>query len=289
MDNLSELFKIESFKYEDFVRKIMSRFLILTIALILSISAISACSSAEKTDTDDKASAGGAEQHGSAANEKINVENKPAENKVSDEKAAKMQADGLPELKKGEDYKTSVREKLLKADWKPARSKEADFCGSGETICDEFDEYEARTENDQTSFRWSKGNKFVEISTTGDSKYIYDGYASGKESLTVAQMERWETFWKKFKNAIDKKDSATLKVLMTEKIDGGGDVETASQRIAAIEESNMWESLRKTVAAGTKADKCDVPCRASKDSYLLFSYEKTEWKWSGLGGEGGGN
>lgn len=271
------------------MKKMMTKFLLLTIAVICSFAMFS-CASSEKANAG-KASGETAES-GSAANEKINAENKSSENKSSDENA-EMTQDGLPKFKKGDDYKTIVREKMLKANWKPARSKQADWCGTQEIICDKFDEYESRTKKDLVSFRWQKGNKFVEILTVGetqspDSGYKYDGYALEKDSMTVAQNERWKEFWDEFKTAINKKDKEKLKYLMTEKIDGGGAVETAEERIAAIESSDMWASMQKTVGEETKIDKCEKPCRASKDGYLIFEYDGHGWwKWSALGGEGG--
>lgn len=270
------------------MKQIIDRFSVLTIALIFSLGAISACSSTEKTAVENKGAASGGEQ---AANEKTTAENKTAENKASKADSA-MTQDGLPELKKGDDYKKIVREKMLKAGWKPARSNAADWCGSAEIVCDAFEEYEAATAK-YVSFRWQKGNKFVEILTVGetqtpDTGYEYDHYELEKDSQTVVQHERWNEFWNDFKTTVNKKDKERLKLLMTDKIDGGGDVETADQRIAAINESDMWTSMQKTVGEGTKIDKCDKPCRVTKDGYLIFTYEMANWKWSGLGGEGGG-
>lgn len=275
------------------MKRIINKFSILIIALVFSIGAISACSSASKTNAEDTGAAGGSEQSTAVANNKANAENKTAENKTSNEPAKETQADGLPELKKGEDYKTVVRGKMLKSGWKPARSENADWCGSRELVCDYFEEYEGGTKK-YVSFRWQKGSKFVEILTVGeslapDSGYTYDHYEVEKDSQTVVQHERWNEFWNDFKTAINKKDKEKLKYMMTEKIDGGGAVETAEERLAAIEESDMWSSMQKTVAEGTKIDKCDKPCRVSKDGYLVFTYERADWKWSGLGGEGGEN
>lgn len=268
------------------MKRIINKSIILIIALFFALSAISACNSTDKTTVENKGSAGGTEQ--SSTNDKTTAENKSAQNKAANEDSAKTNPDGLPELKKGEDYVKVVSEKMLKAGWQHARSADADWCGSAETTCDEFKEYESKTDDDLTNFRWKKGNKFVEISCAGEGPYTFESYKIENNGVTIAQTERWEKFWKEFKTAIDKKDKEKLTYLMTENIDGGGDVETRAQRIAAIEKSNMWSSLQKTVAEGTKADKCDKPCRVSKDGYLVFTYDTASWRWSGLGGEGGG-
>ena len=265
---------------------------ILILALILSLGTISACSSTEKPVVENKTATGGAEQSSSASNGKTNAENKSSENKSSTEDSAKINADGLPEFKKGEEYKKSVREKMLKAGWKPARSNQADWCGTQETVCDEFEEFESQTGKDFVNFRWQKGNKFVEIVTGGDTfsrdSYTYDHYEFEKDSQTAAQHERWNEFWNSFKTAINKKDKEKLKYMMTEKIEGGGAVETADERLNAIETGDMWASMQKTVAEGSKIDKCDKPCRVTKDGYLVFTYDgHMGWQWSGLGGEGG--
>lgn len=262
----------------------MNKFSILTIALISALGATTACSSATKR-TDDNKSLTSTTERSSTANEKTNSENKTAE-----EDSAKAKADGLPELKKGEDYTKIVSEKMLRAGWKRARSATADWCGDAEPTCDEFEEYESKTNNDLTNFRWKKEDKFVEISCSGgDRPYTFESYQIEKDSTTIAQKERWNEFWNELRAAVNKKDKEKLQLLMTEKIDGGGAVETREERIAAIEKSGMWEDMQKTVSEGTKLDKCgNNPCRSTKDGYLLFNYETARWQWSGLGGEGGG-
>jgi len=272
------------------MKRMMNKFSILTIALIIGGLMTSACGTATKTNATDNPSASGGGQNSVADNNKANAENKTTKNKASNTSVMETQTDGLPSFKSGEDYKTGVREKMSKAGWKPARSKAADLCGSAEVVCDEYDEYESHTEKDQTSFRWQRGDKFVEILTVGKDSYAYDGYEFEKNSMTLAQNERWTTFWARFKMAIDRKDTQSLRKLMADYITGGGDDSTtASQWLDTFQEGNKWNAYQKTVAGGTKIEKCTVPCRVTNNGYLIFEYKTAEWKWTSLGGEGGGD
>lgn len=271
------------------MRQITNKLSVSAMIVVFGIFVSAACSSTAKTNVENKNPIA-AEETNSAANEKA-AENKTASNKHSNENPAKTQADGLPELKKGEDYKTSVRPKMLKAGWKPARSKQADLCGSQEPDCDEFDEYESKTGSDlstgRINFRWQKGNKFVEISASEGKAYSFESYQFQKDSTTLAQQERWKEFWEDFKTAINRKDKEKLKYLMSESIDGSGAFETREERIAAIERSEMWQSMQEIVSEGTKPEKCEKPCRTTKDGYLIFEYDSIGWwKWTALGGEG---
>lgn len=159
---------------ENFMKQMANRFSISTIALIIGLSAVSGCRVSEKTVTD-KGSAGGMNQGGFAANDKAN-----AESKTTNEAVVKTPKDGMPSLKSGDDYKKIVREKMLKAGWKPARSENAAVCGSVESICDEFPEYEMCRENGDCEFRWQKNDKTVLISTVGEP-FKYGSYAFIKE------------------------------------------------------------------------------------------------------------
>lgn len=195
----------------------------------------------------------------------------------------------MPSFVSGEDYKTGVREKMLKAGWKPARSKEADSCGSAEVICDEYDEYESHTEKEQTSFRWQRSGKIVEILTAGKDSFAYNGYEFEKNSMTIAQNERWESFWAKFKTAIDKKDSADLEQMMARDFYGTGDDGPPSQWVEHIERNNQWKVYRESIGGGTKSDKRSGLYRTTKDGFLIFEYKRADWRWAGIGGEGGGD
>jgi len=80
----------------------------------------------------------------------------------------------LPEFKAGEDYKTSVRPKMLKAGWKYYSSPDAQKCGSGDPTCDEYPEMEAcaGTGMGNCKFMWIKGDKLASIYTV-DDPYVY--------------------------------------------------------------------------------------------------------------------
>lgn len=86
------------------------------------------------------------------------------------------QTNGLPKFKKNENYK-SVRAKMLKADWKPAASADADKCMQGDERCQGRPEMDscAGTGMANCAFRWKKKNKIVMIFTVGENT-VYSGF-----------------------------------------------------------------------------------------------------------------
>lgn len=81
-----------------------------------------------------------------------------------------LTADGLPKIAKNEFYKTT-RENLLKAGWKPARSKDGDEnCVAGGSYCKEFPELEAGPSSGAANaiFRWERNGKIAKIYTIGE-------------------------------------------------------------------------------------------------------------------------
>lgn len=96
----------------------------------------------------------------------------------------------------------------------------------------------------------------------------------------------WSGFWAKFSTAINKKDTPSLRKMMSDDFFDGGGGGTADQWLTSMQTNNSWTFYKPIVAKGTKVGKCDVPCRSTKDGYLLFEYRKGKWLWVGLGGEG---
>lgn len=111
---------------------------------------------------------------------------------------------------------------------------------------------------------------------------------SGIQAQTVAT-KSWPAFWTKFTTAINKKDTTSLRKMMSDDFFDGGGGGTASQWLESMQTNNSWTFYKPIVAKGTKTDTCDIPCRSTKDGYLLFEYRKNKWLWVGLGGEGVGD
>ena len=136
---------------------------ILTIALIAGISLIPACSAEKSNVNSIEAASGTAQNPANESTQKNTGESqKPME---------ASQTEALPVFKKGDDYKTKVREKLLRAGWKPARSEEgADNCEGGGSFCEEYPELDGGPAAGQGKaiFRWERGGKFLRIYTSDD-------------------------------------------------------------------------------------------------------------------------
>jgi hypothetical protein len=143
--------------------------LIFVIASIVGIS--SACSQAGKD--------GG----GLGETNKVTAQNQAAENNSANTKEAPKadstkQADIFAAFKKGDDYKTVIRPKILKDGWQPARSEDGnENCASGMQICKEYPELNAgpAARLGNIVFRWKKGDKVLVVFTVDDPP-IYEGY-----------------------------------------------------------------------------------------------------------------
>lgn len=86
------------------------------------------------------------------------------------------QKSGLPRLKKGESYAT-VREKMLKAGWKPYTAPDADQCSEGDKRCENRPEMQncAGTGLAPCRFLWKRNDKTVVIFTIGEEAG-FNGY-----------------------------------------------------------------------------------------------------------------
>lgn len=259
------------------------KFTFLIAALIFASVVMPACASgANSTNTTERAATGTA--HNPATEDvQANVKESPKPTQTA-------QTDVLSTFKKGDDYKSNVRAKILKDGWKPAPTEDADKCGSGDSTCDEFPEMEscAGTGLGNCKFRWQKGEKIVAIFTIGDPK-IYDGYELEKAIKTSAATsdQKWDSFWAEFKSAMDSRDAQALRKLMADDFFDGGGGGTADEWLESIKRNNSWSYNQKSIAGGAKTGKCPVPCRTTKDGYLVFENRNGKWLWAALGGEGG--
>ena len=147
----------------------------LLILLLLVCGMFAACKNAESADNSSK-----------DANNSIN---KSADNVADGDKSAsstpsKKKGDEIPKFEKGEDYK-SVREKLIKAGWKPFKSSEADKCYGDDERCKDYPEMEscAGTGLGNCRYLWKKDIKTLRIFTVGESP-VYDGQEIQKDEKT---------------------------------------------------------------------------------------------------------
>lgn len=95
-----------------------------------------------------------------------------------------LTADGLPKIAKNEFYKTT-RENLLKAGWKPARSKDGDDnCVAGGSYCKEFPELESGPSSGAANaiFRWERNGKIAKIFTIGEDFAFVNAEVADKAS-----------------------------------------------------------------------------------------------------------
>ncbi len=111
-------------------------------------------------------------------------------------------------------------------------------------------------------------------------------FSSAAFSQNTAE-KTWPAFWEKFKTAVLNKDTTSLRAMMADNFDDGGGGGTPSQWLHSMQENNSWTWYKPIVLKGTRAGKCTVPCRETKDGYLLFENRHGKWLWVGLGGEGG--
>lgn len=111
--------------------------------------------------------------------------------------------------------------------------------------------------------------------------------ASDQNSRQSVADKSWQSFWTNFRTAINKKDTQSLRKIMADNLNGGGDDVTALQWLDSMQKNNLWASYKRTVAAGTEIGECKNPCRLTKDGYLIFEYKNDGWLWTGFGGEGG--
>jgi len=270
-----------------FIKKTGKRFSISAVALMIASVTMAACTSTAVNDN---------RQNNKAA---IETTQKPiaAGDKITEKtpetaaNAQTNQTDGLPVFKTGEDYKSSVRVKMLKAGWKPARTENADKCMDGNTRCEDFPEMEncAGSGQGNCKFRWQRDKKIVAIFTVDDPPFYksseFEAPAAPNSPQNAAD-KSWEPFWTSFSAAINAKNQTDLKKMMSDDFFDGGGGGTASQWLKAMERNNMWSIYQQIVAAGTKADECAIPCRSTKDGYLVFEYRNGRWLWTELGGEG---
>lgn len=98
----------------------------------------------------------------------------------------------------------------------------------------------------------------------------------------------WQPFWTEFSAAVNKKNKAGVKKLMSQEKDffSGGGGETRDEWLQMIDEQRWWGRLQKSVRLGTKPYNYDGrPSRITKDNHLIFVYIGRQWRFVGLMGD----
>src|SRR3982751_6122799 len=77
----------------------------------------------------------------------------------------------------------------------------------------------------------------------------------GVRNSTQAQGDSWQSFWRQFTAAVNKRDRVALKALMSSERDffSGGGGENRDEWIQMIEDRKAWRDLQRSVASGTVA------------------------------------
>lgn len=157
---------------EHFTKRYTKTFLISAFVLVFGSLVMSACSESEKGSISNETTVTGTAQN-AAENSQSNKAETPKTEKQTDIFAA---------FKKGDDYKTVVRPKILKDGWQPERSADGyENCEYETPICKEYPELEAgpAARLGNIVFRWKKGDKILLIYTLGDPP-IFENYESEK-------------------------------------------------------------------------------------------------------------
>lgn len=103
-----------------------------------------------------------------------------------------------------------------------------------------------------------------------------------------APSTNWQTFWRQFSAAVNKKDRVALKGLMSSENDffSGGGGENRDQWIQMIDQRKAWRDLQRSVASGTRPLKDEKgPSRITKDRTLIFRLIGGKWRFVGVMGD----
>jgi hypothetical protein len=111
--------------------------------------------------------------------------------------------------------------------------------------------------------------------------------------LTYSQVSRaadksWNSFWKQFSAAVNRKNRAALKGLMASEKDfsSGGGSENRNEWLNLLEKRNWWSLLQKSVRLGTKPyEDGSKPSRVTKDNHLVFVFIGGRWRFVGPMGD----
>jgi hypothetical protein len=107
-------------------------------------------------------------------------------------------------------------------------------------------------------------------------------FAQTSRSSNAAANKKWKKVYMAFSAAVNKRDRAALKRMLSSPFDsGGGGDYSPNKWIKFIDDENLWSQLLKSVASGTKPFSYKRrPSRITNDRYLIFEYGADgRWRW----------
>jgi hypothetical protein len=104
-------------------------------------------------------------------------------------------------------------------------------------------------------------------------------------TATGAANRSWQSFWRQFSTAVNKKDRAALRRMMSSDFYSGGGEATAAEWIRYMDEHKLWRQHQQSVALGTKPYKMEGnPGRVTRNDHLIFEFKGGRWRWWGIMG-----
>jgi hypothetical protein len=113
-------------------------------------------------------------------------------------------------------------------------------------------------------------------------------FTQTSRSTNATANRGWQQFWRQFSAAVNKKDHAALKALMSSENDffSGGGGENRDEWIQMIDRRKAWRDMQKSVASGTVPLKDEKgPSRITKDRTLIFRLIGGRWRFVGVMGD----
>lgn len=110
-------------------------------------------------------------------------------------------------------------------------------------------------------------------------------------SITYAQgaaNKSWNSFWTQFTAAVNAKNKASVKRLMSSEKDffSGGGGETRVEWLKFLDDSRRWGSVQRSVAKGVVVHNDGRRLgRITKDQHLIFKYIGGKWRFVGVMGD----
>lgn len=139
--------------------------------------------------------------------------------------------------------------------------------------------------------RWSRG-RFALVPTRVESLQSAAPRGGARQGARGAQGEDWETFWRRFRSAIAKRDRAALRRMMRTPFESSGLENTPAKWIRFMDTTpGVWQATARAVASGTQpfdeySREVGRPTRITNLRYLVFTLGADgRWRWSGLMGD----
>jgi hypothetical protein len=112
-------------------------------------------------------------------------------------------------------------------------------------------------------------------------------FAQMANSTNAIANKSWQTYWRQFSVAVNKKDRVALKRLMSSEKDFDGiEPKTRDAWIRFVDESKLWGELQRSVGLGTVPYyEGKRPGRITKNRNLIFQFIGGRWRFVGVMGD----